>query len=330
MANAYGDMTGTLAARLEKEALKHVKPMAVLQLGAKKFTQPQNSTKTIRYRQAIPYAALGSTDALTEGSPPSATDLRYNTFDVTMSQYGGYTPFTDVMVDFHTTPLLRDINELNAEQIVATKEALLWGMLSAGTSVIYANGVANKVSVVAPLAKTDQATAIRTLQRNKAKKFTSIVTGGVKQGTLPLEAAYIAFAHTDTEAAIRAMDNFVPVSRYGSMSTISEYEFGSVDNVRYITSPDLNSELDAGGTAGTNVSNATATDVYMTVYCGQDAYGCVNLAGKGAFTPMMRQVGKPDSVDVLGQKGHLGFKFYSAEMELNSDWWIAVKHSVTD
>lgn len=329
MANTYGDMTGTLAARLEKEALRHVKPMAVLQLGAKKFTQPQNSTQTIRYRRAIPYVPLGAADALTEGSPPSATDLRYDTFDVTMKQYGGFTPFTDIMVDFHTTPLLRDINELNAEQIVATKENLLWGMLGGVTNISYANGVANKASVVAPLAKTDQATAIRTLQRNKAKKFTRIVTGGVKQATVPLEAAYIAFTHTDTEAAIRAMDGFVPVSRYGSMSPISEYEFGSVDNVRYITTPDLGSEADAGGALGVNVGTS-ATDVYSTVYCGMDAYGCVNLAGKGSFTPMMRQVGKPTDTDPLGQNGHLGWKLYSAEMELNSDWVVTVKHAVVD
>ncbi len=327
--NVYGDITGTVAAQLEKNALRHVKPFLVLDYGAKKFTQPKNATQTVRARRAIPYAA--ATTPLSEGVPPSATQIRYEQIDLVLKQYGGFTPTTDILIDFHTTPVLKDINELNAEQVAATREALLWGKLKAATNVQYANGVGSLGAVIAPLNKDEQEKAVRTLQRNKAKLFTQIVTGGVKENTFPIEAAYIGFVHTDSEKVIRAMDGFVPCAKYGSQAKICEHEFGSVDNVRYCSSPDLDPQIDAGGAKGDKISTTgTLADVYTALYCGMEAYGCVNFAGKGAFTPVVRGVGKPTDTDPLGQTGHAGWKMYTAEEILNADWVVAVKHTIVD
>lgn len=323
--NQFGDITGTVAATLEKQALRHAQPHLVLALGAKKMSLPKNDTKVLRCRRAIPYAAADT--PLSEGVPPTATQLRYEQIDIPILQYGAFTPVTDHLVDLHTTPVLGDINKLNAEQAAKTKEALLWGKVRATTNVQYANGVAGLSSVVAPLTNTEQTRAVRTLHRNKASKFTSIVTGGVKENTSPIEAAFICFAHTDAEAAIRAMDGFVPVAKYGSQKPVHSMELGAVDNVRYVTSADLDPQLDAGGTKGANIGTS-ATDVYTALYVGMDAYACMNLAGRGVFTPVVRSVGRPTDSDPLGQTGSVGWKMYSGEEVINSDWIVAVKHSV--
>lgn len=329
--NVYGDITGTVAAQLEKQALRHVQPFLCLEYGAKKFSLPKNSTKALRLRQAIPYAAAST--PLSEGTPPSATEIRYTTFDITMAQYGGFTPVTDQLIDMHTTPILGEINQLNAEQVAMTREALLWGKLKAATNVQYTGGT-TLATTDGVLSLAAQQLAVRTLQRNKAKKFTSIVSGGVKINTTPIEAAYICFIHTDAEKDVRAMTNFVPVAKYGSMAPINEHEFGSVDNVRYISSPDLDPQIDSGEllatTAGLVSTTGTRADVYNAIYVGMDAYGCVNLAGKGGFTPVVRNVGKPSDTDPLGQIGHVGWKMYFASSILNSDWIVAVKHAVVD
>lgn len=329
MANLYGDIDGTVAAKLEKQALKHAQPHLVLATGAKKFSLPKNSTKTLRMRRAIPYAA--ATTALVEGTPPSATDLRYDVVDLALLQYGGYTPTTDVLIDLHTTPVLGDINQLNAEQAAKTKEALLWGKLRAATNVQYANGVAALVNVVDPLSLDEQRRAVRTLNRNKAHKFTSIVTGGIKQNTFPVEASYVCFIHSDAEAAVRSMDGFVPVARYGSQKPVHEMELGTVDSVRYVMSADLDPQLNAGGAAGSNISDGGSNaDVYTAIFCGMESYGCLNLAGKGVFTPVVRATGKPTDTDPLGQTGSVGWKLYSAEEIINQDWIVAVKHTVVE
>lgn len=323
--NQFGDITGTVAASLEKQALRHAQPHLVLMTGAKKMSLPKNDTKVLRCRRAIPYAAADT--ALSEGVPPTATQLRYEQIDIPILQYGAYTPVTDHLVDLHTTPVLGDINKLNAEQAAKTKEALLWGKLRAATNVQYAGGVGALASVTASLTLAEQRKAVRTLNRNKATKFTSIVSGGVKENTYPIEAAFICFAHTDAEAAIRGMDGFVPVARYGSMKPIHAMELGAVDSVRYILSADLTEQVDAGGAIGDNIGG-TSTNVYTAIYCGTEAYAAMNLAGKGVYTPVVRSIGRPTDSDPLGQTGSVGWKMYSGELVVNNDWIVAVKHAV--
>jgi N4-gp56 family major capsid protein len=321
---------GTIAAKLEKQALRHAQPTLVLSMGAKKFSLPQNNTKTLRCRQNVPYAA--ATTALTEGTAPTATAHTYVEVDLALLQYGAFTRVTDVLVDLHTTPVLSDINMLNAEQAAKTKESLLWGILQGATVTYWAGGTAT-ASVASEITLALQHKAVRTLNANKAKKFTSIVTGGVKQGTFPVEASYIAFAHTDQEADIRGLAGFVPVARYGSQKPVHEMELGTVDSVRYVLSADLAPQQAAGvavGSTGMIADNSTNIDVYSVIYVGMDAYGCLNLAGKGVFTPVVVPVGQPSISDPLGQQGSVGWKMYSAEIVLNNDWIMAVDHAVTD
>ena len=324
----YSGITGTLAAKLEKQALRHAQPTLVLSVGAKKFSMPQNDTKVLRARRAVPYAA--ATTALTEGTAPSATALSYVQVDIPLLQYGAFTRVTDVLVDLHTTPVLSDINMLNSEQAAKTKEALLWAILQAAVVTYWAGGTST-ATVASALTYDIQSNVVRTLNTNKAKKFTSIVTGGVAQGTFPVEASYIAFAHTDAEKDIRGLAGFVPVSRYGSQKPVHEMELGTVDSVRYILSADLSPVLGAGVVVGTAPNmletDATNIDVYTTIVVGMDAYGCLNLAGKGVFTPVVVPVGTPSISDPLGQQGSVGWKMYSGEVVLNSDWIVAVEHA---
>ena len=227
---------------------------------------------------------------------------------------------------------MSDINQLNAEQAAKTKESLLWGILQ-GATVTYWSGGSSTVSVDESISVNLQHKAVRTLNANKAKKFTSIVTGGVKQGTFPVEASYIAFAHTDLESDIRSMNGFVPVSRYGSQKPVHEMELGTVDSVRYVLSADLSPQLAAGADVSDTgmISDASSkVDVYSVIFVGMDSYGCLNLAGKGVFTPVVVPVGQPSISDPLGQQGSVGWKMYSAEAILNSDWIVVVECGATD
>jgi len=329
MTNEYGDISGQQAARYEKQALRHVEPIIVLGKGAKLTVQPKNSTKAVKWRRVIPYAA--ATTALTEGTAPSGTDFRYEEVTGTLLQYGGFTPLTDHLVDFHEAPVLSDINIQNAEQAARTKEALMWAVLGAATNIVYAGAAANKAATVDYLGYPEVGLAVRTLSANKAKMFTQIVKGGTSISTSAVEAAYIGFTHTDCKDDIRSMSGFVPVAKYGSQKTISPFEFGSVNEVRFICSADLDSEIDAGGTsgvAGLISDGGTNADIYTTIICGMDAYGQIQLAGKGAFTPVVRMVGTPSASDPLGQTGSMGWKCYSDELILNQSWIVAIKHTV--
>src|SRR5690606_38980029 len=130
-----------------------------------------------------------------------------------------------------------------------------------------------------------QRAVTRALKRQKAMKITSILDGSVNFKTTPVEAAYIAVHHTDVEQDVRNLAGFTPVAEYGSRKPVSEYELGTVEDVRYICSPDLDPFADEGGAfggSGTNMVSTSGTnaDVYPVLYFGKEAYGTVALRGQ--------------------------------------------------
>jgi N4-gp56 family major capsid protein len=184
------------------------------------------------------------------------------------------------------------------------------------------------VNTVISLSK--QRAVIRALKAQKAMKITTMLDGSANYATRPIEAAYVAVGHTDLEADIRNLPGFVPVAEYGRRTTISEYEIGSVEDVRYLLSPDLEPFADAGGAKGSMVSTSgTSADVYPVMYFGKEAWGIVPLRGQGAVSPTIIPVGQKTKDDPLGQRGVAGWKTYHAALVLNQLWMARLECAST-
>ena len=229
--------------------------------------------------------------------------------------------------DTHEDQVLSDTTMLSGEQAAETTELLAWGAISGGTNVIFANGTSsNDVNTAVKLEHIRA--AVRKLQRNRAKKKTSILDGSIKYGTKPIEAAYIAVCHTDLEADIRSLPGFTPVAEYGSRQPIVPQEFGTIENVRFITSPLFAPEINKGGTPTATKVLSTAgskADVYKIAVFGQDAYATCPLKGKDAAQILVRNPGKAEKGDELGQTGSVGWKTWWAGKILNDAWLVRVE-----
>ena len=207
---------------------------------------------------------------------------------------------------------------------------LLWGVISAGTAVVYANGAArNEVNTPISLVKLRQ--AVRTLSGNRAKKKTRILSSSPNYATQPVEAAYIAVCHTDLEADIRDLTGFTPVAKYGSRSPIVPEEFGSVENVRFVTTALLAPIADAGAAAGGTMVSTSGTnaDVYPIIVFGQDAYASCPLKGKQSHDIKVRNPGKPEHGDELGQNGSVAWIMWFAGVILNQAWLQRIEVAAT-
>jgi N4-gp56 family major capsid protein len=311
----------------ERQMLKHAKPVMVLEkLGLTK-PMPKNKTDTIKFRR--PRVFTAATTPLIEGVTPTETQFSYEDVSATLRQYGQVVVITDKIEDLHEDPVLNDASVQAGENIGRTIEALNYGVVRAGTSVYYANGTA-RTDVNTPISLGKQRAVLRSLKALKAQKITRSLSPSSDYGTRAVEAAYVAVAHTDVESDIRNMPGFKTVSEYGTRSPISEYEIGSVEDVRYLLSPDLNPFLDAGGAKGTMVSTGgTNADVYPIIYFGQDAWGMVALRGQGAVSPSIIPVGQKTKDDPLGQRGYVGWKTYHAALILNQAWMARLEVAVT-
>lgn len=323
----YGDINQRTAAWAASEMLKHAAPVLVLAQFGQTKPMPKNKAETVKFRRPIPFAA--ATTPLTEGVTPTAQAFGYEDVAATLAQYGKHAEITDKVADLAEDPVLSDMSKLSGEQAGLTTEMVTWGVLKAGTSVIYANGAARN-AVNTPISLNKQRAATRLLKRMKAQKITAILDGSQNYGTQAVEASFVAVAHTDLESDIRGLANFVPVAKYGSRKAICPEEIGSVDDVRYVLSPELAPFADAGGLKGSMVSTTgTNADVYPVLFLGREAFGCVPLKGAGAITPMVLNPGTPRGGDPLGQRGTVGWKTYFAAVILNQAWMTRLEVAVT-
>jgi N4-gp56 family major capsid protein len=167
------------------------------------------------------------------------------------------------------------------------------------------------------------------MKRQLGKAITSMVKSTPSYGTEAIAPSFIAICHPDVEPDLRAITGFVPVEKYGSM-TPWEGEIGKIEDVRYLATTISEPILGGGAGSGTAVlETGSVADVYQTIFLARDAYGIVAFKGANAMTPMVVNPKASDS-DPLAQRGHVGWKGYSATIILNDFWMARVEHAVGD
>ena len=325
MATVYGDISPRTAAYAEKELLKRGLPFLVLEKFGQAKPLPENSTKVMKFRR---YNALPNTpQALTEGVTPTGQNLTVTDVTATLTQYGDRVTITDVILDTHEDQTLNEAVALLGEQAAQMIEKMRFGVLKAGTNVLYANGSARN-AVNTAIAITLQRRAVRALKRQNARFITSIVRSTPAYGTENVAPGFVALIHPDLEADVRGLTGFVPAEKYGSI-TPWENELGKCEDVRYVTSTIFEPWADAGGAKGSMLSTSgTNADVYPVLFLARDAYAIIALKGMFALTPMVVNP-KPSDSDPLAQRGHVGWKAMQTCVILNDAWMVRAEVAAT-
>lgn len=327
----FGDISPRTAAYAEKELLKRAIPFLVLEKFGQAKPLPAHSSKTIVFRR---YNALDNTPTtLTEGVTPGSQSLTTTDVPCVLSQYGSMVTISDVIIDTHEDNVLNESIELLGEQAAQMVERMRFGVLRAGTNVVYANG-ASRASVNTPINLTAQRRVVRALKRQNTEPITKVVKSTSAFGTEAVNKAYIGLAHPDVEPDIRNMlgadgkSCFVPIERYGSV-TPYENEIGKVEDVRYLTSTIFAPFPSAGGAKGNMTStDGTAADIYPVLYIGANAYGIVALKGMFALIPMVTNP-KPSDSDPMAQRGRVAWKAMQGAVILNDAWMCRLEVAVT-
>lgn len=326
MANTvYGDISPRTAAKAMFPLLDRAIPYLVIEQFGQGKPLPKNSSKTAKFRR---YDRLPITPkSLTEGVTPAATQLTKTDYTATLVQYGDRVEITDVIDDTHEDPVLQESMELLGEQASQMVEKVRFGVINAGTSVIYANGVVSRATVASKVLKSDFRKAVKLLKREDAKKITKVIRSTPNYETANVNGSFIGLFHPDLEGDIRDLDNFVPVEKYGTLPPY-EGEIGKVDEVRLVCSTIFESWIDAGATTGAGTTyesdGGTNCDVYPILVIGQNAYGIVPLRGKEAITPMVVNP-KPSDSDPMAQRGHVAWKTYQTAIILNESWMVRIE-----
>lgn len=323
----YGDISPRTAAKVIKDLLPRAHHVMVLEKFGVPTTLPANSTKTVAFRR---YNALPNTPVpLTEGIQPTGSPLTVTDVTLTLTQYGNFVPFTDVIADTHEDPVLQTLtSDLIPQQAAETIERVRYGALQACTNVFYGGGVASRSLVAATIDLNLIRKIVRALKRQNAAKITKVVKASINIGTEPVNAAYVCVIHPDLEPALRALNSttpgaFVPVEKYAGITPF-ESEIGKVEEVRFVSSTLAMPYASAGAAPGSNwvTSGSNKADVYPLLFLGANAYGIVALKGQYSAQVLVSNP-KPQAGDALAQTGTVGWKTMQGAIILN-DLWMAV------
>jgi N4-gp56 family major capsid protein len=340
---SYGNPAGRIN-MLKGEILSHSIPVETLGITGMQRQIPANKGKTVVYRRYLPYGGSltnfntinrwnvdSAAHVLAEGVTPTADSLTPQDITVTLNQYGCLYQVTDQTVDTYEDDVPAEMKKQCGERVGLIREMVRYGVIKSGANAYYSGG-SSRATVAAKLTLTMLRKASRNVQANHAKRITSILAPTPNVSSKYVEAAYLVFCHTDVEQDVRDIAGFTTVAAYGSRKPMHDQEIGSVENFRFITSPELNPYANAGvavGATGLYSTGGSNVDVYPVIVCGEDAWGQVALRGGDSLDPTWIPPGEKTKSDPLGQRGFVGAKFYMNCTVLNDGWMAIIEAGIT-
>lgn len=337
--------TGNPAERIGKlkgEILGHAVGVEVLGITGKQSAMPRNVGQTIVYRRYLPYGAtaadfntinrpLVSVNAheLQEGVTPSADSLVPQDIEVKLREFGCLYQLTNRVADTYEDDVPAEMKKQCGERVGLLREMIRYGVIKSCANAFYSGG-SSRNAVSGKITSNLLRKVSRNLQANHSRRVTGILAPSPMISTSPVEASYLVFVHTDAESDIRDLPKFTPVAEYGNRKVVSQYELGSVENFRFITSPELAPYANAGAAIGsTGLMGGTNVDVYPFIVVGEDAWGQVALRGDNALDPTYIPASQKDKSDPMGQRGYVGTRFYMNCTLLNEGWMAVVETGVS-
>jgi N4-gp56 family major capsid protein len=345
----YGTGASRNLIRAAQGMLEHAQPITVLGDFGTQREMPQNSTDTLVFRRTLPFGAstvgttienssryVGTPDitasnfVLAEGVTPNANTISFQDVSVQLQQYGVLFKYSSKVEQLYEDDIPGEMVKLTGETLAEVMEMVRYGVLKAGSTVIYANG-SSRSAINTAISLNAIRKAARTLESNRSRRVTSRLAPGVNFGTRAVQPAYVIFCHTDAVSDIRNLPGFTRVEEYGSFKPIHDREIGACEDFRFISSPLLKSFAAAGSATlnGMLSVGAANVDVYPFIIIGEDCWGQVALKGMSAIKPVVLKASQTNHANPLGQFGYVGASTWFATVRLNDAFMARIEAGVT-
>lgn len=326
--------------KLKGEFLKRATHSEVLCRFGQFKKMPMNKSETIVFRQYIPsggehnkritagnFQTYAQDRQLAEGVTPTARRLSFFDVSATLKQYGVLFSFTDKTIDLGEDNITDEMKDQVGEEMSAVREMIVYGVARGATNAYYAGG-SNRASVAKGITKNILRKVTRQIKDNHGKFIKKALSPALEHNSNPVEPSYVVIASTDLESDIRNLEGFVPEVAYSRKQPIADEEIGSVENFRFLLSPEMRAYPDAGaaiGGTGLGSTSGSNIDVYPVIVLSEDAYGTVALRGKDSIDETFIPAGQKDKNDPLGQRGYIGANFWFTSLILNQGWMALVE-----
>jgi N4-gp56 family major capsid protein len=326
----YGDIGNNTAFYFKGRMLKVAIPSMCMGRYGQFVSVPKNKTTAIKWRKYNPFAP--TLTPLTEGVTPSADEPTVTDVEVVLTQFGRRVVLSDVIMDTHEDPVMQQVSIRLGELAAQMQELVCFNAIRGGTSVQWVGGT-TRATVSSAITGAALDRAIRTLKRGNTGFVTGMLQASDKVATQPVRKGFIAFCHVDLQMDLEKIAGYIPVANYASGQAQGDHEIGSYKELRFMTSTLYGPWMAAGASGSTLLTNGVGNgttgnaDVYPIVIVGEDAYAQAALAGTDSIVPVVVNP-KPSDSDPLGQRGHVGFKFWSAARILQDSFMTRIECGV--
>ena len=251
---------------------------------------PARGGKTLSLRKfQRPPAA---TTALTEGTPPAATNPTVSETTMSVAQYGAYMLGSDILEKQAVDPQITEWTEIFSEMMKDTRDQLVRNVINAGTQAAYGGTATVRSGVGSGSAFTMSWAEIRNARRLLKRvdappavdgKYAAIIHPDVVRNLFGDTTVVNAFQH----AGARTGDN--PLFRG---------ELGELLGIKFFETSAATTFSGLGQSAGF---------VYATLFLGKDAFAVTELSSL-ASEVIFHDIGTSGINDPLNQVWSLGFK----------------------
>lgn len=301
----------TMQTYYDRKMLEWAKTQFVYANYAQKRSIPKNNGKTVQFRRWNLFTPSASAQALTEGVTPNAQNLSMTAITATVAQYGAYVEVSDLLDMTAMDNVISDSSELLGEQMGNVLDMIVRDVMHTTTNIQYANGKVGDANITATdvLTVAEIRKAVRTLKKNKARKFT-------RKGGKP---HFVCICDPSATYDLQSDSLWQDVSKYSNAEQIYDGEIGKLFGVVFVES--TNEKV---------VNNTNSIGVHDTFVFGADAYGTIDIAGSGAIKAIVKPHGSSGTADPLDQRATVGAKVsaFTAAV-LNSEWLLCIRHAVT-
>lgn len=331
--------------KLKGDILKHAVPVMCLGMSGDQKKMGKNKSDTVIYRRWLPKGGA-TTNATTintwdvdanahivsEGVTPTAETMAPQDITVQLQQYACLYSYSDKTAELYEDKIPDEMKTQVGERMGLVREMIDYGALKGCTNKFYAGGT-SRGTVDETISLNLLRSVTRTIKGNRGRPVTKVLDASGDYNTAPVEQGYIVYVHTDGENDVRNLPGFISVAEYGTRKPLHDCEIGSVENFRFVVSPELAPILAGGASVGATglVSvGAANVDVYPFIVVAADAWANVALRGMESFDPIHIPHDQKDKNDPLGQRGYIGAKFWSAAFVQNDGWMAVIEAGVTD
>ena len=254
---------------------------------------PAGGGKRIEFRKFSPLPK--ALTPLTEGVTPDGNKLNVTAIYATVSQYGSFIEYTDMLNLTSLDNMVLEATKLNGRQAGLTLDTITRNILHAGTNVTYCfkigtDGTETAVTSRKSLDKTCKLT-VKTVQKVVAKLRAN--------NAKTINGDYVAIIHPYVAYDLMRDPEWIDAHKYAQPENLYTGEIGKIAGVRFVqTSEALILKDD---TCPTDLA------VFCSLFIAANAYGVTEITGGGLET-IIKQLGSAGSGDPLNQRATIGWK----------------------